>query len=163
MPANEAELIRLIDVHLAVHGFKRIKKIWYLESDECYALLELDKGTWRPHYALEVSVMIKALDIGKPAPNLGHLLGWGLNSLVPDQDRLNTALALSDQSMTDSEKDECITSGLNEYGIPFLKRIHTIHGLKDELIKNKRLRYHTSAALWEYLALNLPRRPKLEE
>lgn len=162
MALNEVELVRLIEVQLSVHGFKRNKKIWFLESEDCYSVLELDKGTWGGNFHLDLSVIIKAISIAPPTPNRGEILGWDIESLMPDPLAVKSALNLSDLTMTNSEKEQVIVGALQEYAIPFLKRIRTIEGLKDELIQNKRMRYHTSLALWNYLDMDVSRNPKLD-
>jgi hypothetical protein len=164
MAANEAELLRLLEVHLSVHGFNRLKKMWYLETDECYSLIEVDKGTWRTFYYLELNVVIKALMTrSKPSQMEGGLLGWNVEVLVPDPLKIRTAMSLADTSITNKEKDTLIVTALEEYAIPFLKRVSTLEGLKEELRQNKLMRYHTSAALWGHLKLDIPRNPKLDQ
>jgi len=164
MAANEAELLRLLEVHLSVHGFKRNKKTWYLESDECYSVIELDKGTWRTFYYLELTVVLKAFKMdAKLSNNEGEILGWDVELLMPDPLNIRTALTLADTSMTNKEKDALIVTALEDYAIPFLKRVSALEGLKEELRQNKRMRYHTSAALWEHLQLDVPREPPLDE
>lgn len=147
-----------------MHGFKRLKKMWYIETDECYSLIEVDKGTWRTFYYLDLNVVIKALMTkSNPSQTEGDLLGWNVEVLMPDPLKIRTALSLADTSITNKEKDALIVTALEEYAIPFLKRVSTLEGLKEELRQNKRMRYHTSAALWDHLKLDIPREPKLDQ
>ncbi|MBP7515762.1 MAG: DUF4304 domain-containing protein [Flavobacteriales bacterium] len=162
MAANEADLVRLLEIHLALHGFKRTKKTWYLESDDCYSLVELDKGTWGGNYHLNLNVVLKAWG-AKPSHDNGELLGWGVEVLMPETLRIREALDLSNMTLTSTERDALLIVALEEYAIPFVKRTSTLEGLKEELRRNKRMRYHTSLILWEHLKLDVPRNPKLDE
>ena len=83
--------------------------------------------------------------------------------LLPDPQKIRTALSLADTSITSQEKDDIVVTALKEYAIPFLKRTSTLEGIKEELRQNKRMRYHTSLALWNHLKLDIPRSPNLDE
>ena len=159
---NKKEIIDTLSNILKPNGFKKKGNLWYLESHECYSLLELDKSTWGGQFSILLNVIVKALNnIEIPKSIYGGFGGWSLDWLLPERETLQKSLDLEREDINTVQRKTIIEDALQNYGVPFLLEINSIDGLKNVLVKNKRLRYHTTLTLWNFLNIAIDKEPKL--
>jgi len=163
MATNETELKRLLDIHLTFAGFKRKGNIWFVETSDCLAFLQLRQSTWGGGiYYLDIGLVLKGMYTTPKMTSEHGILAWEVKFLLPSEDMLRRATTLSDDSLTSTEKDAVIVDALR-VAIPFIKRISTIEGIRAELTTNKALRHHVTLAGWRFLKMTIDKNPPLEE
>ncbi|NJM14277.1 MAG: DUF4304 domain-containing protein [Bacteroidales bacterium] len=156
----------MIGSELKPIGFKKKGNLWFIESSDCFSVLELDKSTWGDQFSILLDVVDKKLNknIEIPKSTDGSFSAWGLEELLVSKEGFKKNLDLEQDTITtDERKKGNIRSIKMGFGIPFLLEINTVEGLKKTLIKNKRLRYHAILPVWNYLNLNIEKEPVLED
>ncbi|KIC94982.1 DUF4304 domain-containing protein [Flavihumibacter solisilvae] len=157
---NKSDLIKIISETLGDEGFKKIKSMWYLESEECFAILELEKSPWGGQFSILLDVIVKQLDNSNvPEPINGNFISWELGQYQVDREIVKKNFDLEDDSIPLFERKAFIQEILKYRAMPFLKKVSTIEGIKHEIINNKMIRHHTMPKLWDFLNLEVERYP----
>lgn len=127
---------------LAAAGFKRKSNTWYLENEDVVILVNLQKSQYSRKYYVNCGISLKRL--GGDPPKREHLchVRFRLTAIAPDVDcrSIGSVFDLEDETLSDEERRDKITSLIRELALPFLERCSSDEGIV-EAIKNGKLNH----------------------
>lgn len=129
---NNKEFKNIFDEVAKTHDFKKAFSGWYKESQECIAILELQKSSYKDSYYLNIKIFIQGVFERVYLPNkdlikspIGH---------ITDQIRDKEILDFTN-SMNDDERKEHLIDLFEKYIVPFTNKTLSKSSIK-ELEKN---------------------------
>jgi len=114
-------------------GFNKRARHWVRETAQCFTLVNLQKSQWGDKFYVNLGAFVRQLDPQVTAP-LEHHCHYRirLTELVPDAAALERGLDLENE-VAEEERFEVISSALRDYGVPWLKSVETLEGMRERL------------------------------
>jgi len=126
---NSKEFKNLFGEEAKINNFKKGPGGWYKESNECIAVLELQKSNYGDYYMLLMKIFIQGAFDQRYEPNkelmkrsIGHVTGNETEEFRPLFD--------FDQSMEDEERKVGLKKVFKDLIVPFTDSTLSIAGIK---------------------------------
>lgn len=135
-------------------GYKRKGATWRQETNETVAVVNLQMSPYGGIlFYINLGVYVKALG-SIPEPLERHCqFRTRVEALMKDRQRALAVFDLSNQSITQAERDEELKLAVQTLALPFLQNCATVTGLHDLLIKNPKLRHGAVMKLLDHLGI----------
>jgi hypothetical protein len=121
-------LMPILDRVLVKQGFKRKSATWFVDKSEAIVVVNLQKSQWGEQYYVNLAVWVKALGETRlpPKEHLCHVR-TRLTSLADDL--LAQALDLTNEELSETEREQIVETQLLAAAVPFLTECGTVEGL----------------------------------
>lgn len=135
-------------------GYKKKGATWRRETNDAVAVVNLQMSPYAGIlYYLNLGIYVKAL--GSIAQPLEYQCPFRIRveALMNDRQRALAVFDLSNQSITQAERDKELKLAVLTLALPFLQSCATVKGLNDVLIKNPKLRHCADKNLLDHLGI----------
>lgn len=147
---DKKDLEVLIDGELSKNGFKKKKSRWYSQSELGIVVFDLQKSQWGNQYYINLcSAPLEIETEGLPTPTETQCpFSARLESAYPElETKLKKILNLEDISIEDKDRSVSIRGLINDYALPFLRKIDGLKNFKRSIEDGSIPEYLITAAI----------------
>ncbi len=114
-------------------GFGKRGKHWVRETAQCFCLVNLQKSDYGDQFYVNLGAFVKQLDPQLTAPQ-EHQCHYRIRlaRLLPDRTVLERGLDFENE-VAEDERFGIVGSALRDYGLPWLKSVETLEGIRERL------------------------------
>lgn len=149
--ANTKDLEAIITAQLKPCGFRKKGSNWYLNTDDCVRMINLQKSEWGGQYYLNTAILVTSLDKEQNPLEYKCHIRVRADFLVPDKAELSKVLDLENHSVPSKKRAEFIAGIISDYLIPFLLSLGTLDSIKEAVLENDIVSCRTTLALKRFL------------
>ncbi len=149
--ANLKDLEVVVTSVLKPEGYRKKKTNWYLETDDCILMVNLQKSRWGGQFYINLAVLITDLNKNNTPQEYECHIRARLDEVVPNQNEVKKTLDLEDTTIPTETKIETLANALNAYGIPFLSSLNTLSKIKEKLQRQELKKIAIRLDMREYL------------
>ncbi|MFT3948783.1 MAG: DUF4304 domain-containing protein [Agriterribacter sp.] len=154
MIVNQKQLYKCIDEILKPNGFIRKKDTWYLHTTECICFIIFAKSPYAGRYGELMGVFLKEINNEGDFPSYEKAhLKYNIKWLM-DSEKVKQILNLENNEFKDNERENAIRNILENYAIPFIRKLSTKQGIINAISEYDDLVYYARLSLKEKLDIS---------
>jgi hypothetical protein len=136
--STKRDLVQLLDLLLAPHGFERKKDDWYRDNGVCVSVIGLGKSLYGGQFSIILAFLLKEANpelLPFPPLHLCHFRNT-LEFVVPNPQELKTALNL-EHPMGSEQRSALITQSVTQVAVPIILQLNSERVIAQQIITNE--------------------------